>query len=97
MADVRFGTFEWDPAKNDANWEKHGIDFETAIEVFEGPYLRIPSDRNGEVRWIAVGSAAGRVVAVVYTERNERTRIISARVARTNERETYNKLCSGAS
>ncbi|WP_330083181.1 BrnT family toxin [Methylocystis iwaonis] len=73
------------------------IDFETAIEVFEGPYLRIPSERNGEVRWIAVGSAAGQVVAVVCTERNERTRIISARMARTNERETYNKLCSDAS
>ncbi|BDV33495.1 BrnT family toxin [Methylocystis iwaonis] len=42
MAGVHFGAFEWDPAKNEANWEKHGIDFETAIEVFEGPYLRIP-------------------------------------------------------
>lgn len=97
MATEVFGAFEWDPAKNDANSGKHGIDFETAIEVFEGTYLRIPSDQNGEVRWIAVGAAAGRVVAIVYTERNERIRIISARVARTNERETYNKLCSGAS
>ncbi|WP_281930942.1 hypothetical protein [Methylocystis iwaonis] len=37
------------------------------------------------------------MVAVVCTERNERTRIISTRVARTKERETYNKLCSDAS
>jgi uncharacterized protein len=27
--------FEWDEAKNRSNLQKHGIDFETAVLVFE--------------------------------------------------------------
>ncbi len=32
--------FEWDAAKNAANIAKHGIDFEDAIRIFEGPVLQ---------------------------------------------------------
>ncbi len=31
--------FEWDEAKNRANTVKHGIDFETARRIFDGPVL----------------------------------------------------------
>ena len=31
--------FEWDPAKNLANIHKHGVSFETAKRIFEGPII----------------------------------------------------------
>ena len=38
--------FEWNAAKNAANIAKHGIDFEDAIEMFDGPVLERPDDRR---------------------------------------------------
>lgn len=37
--------FEWDEAKRQANIEKHGIDFEDAIYVFEGVTLEAVDKR----------------------------------------------------
>ena len=50
-------TFEWDPIKNKANLEKHGIAFEEAMLIFEGPVLTRVDNRiaYGEVREISVG------------------------------------------
>ena len=61
--------FEWDTAKNAANIAKHGIDFEDAIRIFEGPVLESPDERHdyGEVRIIAFGVVDARELAVVYT------------------------------
>ncbi|BBU61065.1 hypothetical protein MSC49_10000 [Methylosinus sp. C49] len=87
--DAFFGDFEWDSRKSEANLEKHGISFMDVLELFEAPYVTISSDRPTEVRWLAVGEVAGRVVAVVYTERSGRKRLISARMARSYEREAY--------
>ena len=43
--------FEWDPAKNAANRRKHGISFEEATEIFDGPALsRVDDDIHGEPR-----------------------------------------------
>ena len=81
--------FEWDPAKSEANLRKHGIDFEDAAHVLLGPHVRERSDRNNEKRWIAVGEVDDRIFTVVYTLREGRYRIRSARRARANEREKY--------
>jgi len=81
--------FDWDSRKNHTNFLKHGISFEEVVSLFEEPYLRIRSDRSEEMRWMALGNAQGRIVAVIYTERNGRIRIISARMARKYEREIY--------
>jgi uncharacterized protein len=83
--------FEWDEAKATSNLEKHGIDFEDAIGIFEGPVLEVRSDRQGEERWKAIGTAEGVELAVIYTVREGRRRIISARRAATNEREAYHQ------
>jgi uncharacterized protein (DUF4415 family)/uncharacterized DUF497 family protein len=47
--------FEWDAAKNAANIAKHGIDFEDAIRIFDGPVLEKADARRdyGEARIIA--------------------------------------------
>jgi uncharacterized protein len=83
--------FEWDAAKNAANLEKHGIDFEDAIGIFDGPVLEQPDDRRdyGEQRIVAFGVVEDRELAVVYTIRGTHRRIISARRADRNERKEY--------
>ena len=83
--------FEWDTAKNAANIAKHGIDFEDAIRIFEGPVLESPDERReyGEVRIIAFGVVDARELAVVYTTCAGRRRIISARRAHSCELKAY--------
>jgi hypothetical protein len=85
---------EWDPAKSDANRAKHGLSFETAAELFRSgvDYLAIYDDAHSddEDRFIAVGPIGRGVIVVVYTERDDgRLRIVSARMATTNERRRY--------
>jgi len=38
--------FDWDPAKSEANFNKHGISFEEARNVFDGPILTWVDDRR---------------------------------------------------
>lgn len=85
--------FEWDEEKNRINKEKHdGIGFEYAVRVFldEKRIERYDAEHSSftEDRWNAIGMV-GRVLFVVYTERGERTRIISARRATKKEEEEY--------
>lgn len=83
--------FEWDPAKSERNIVNHGIDFDDAIRMFECSMVVIRSDRDGEIRWKGIGTLEGREVAIVYTIRRRRYRIISVRRARIHEREAYRK------
>ena len=79
--------FEWDEAKNEANFAKHGFDFGHAAQIFEGPIrARVDPRIWGEERVVATGQVQGEFITVVYILRNGRYRIISARPARRNER-----------
>ena len=83
---------EWDEAKNRANIEKHGVSFETATRIFDGPILTAWDHRleYGEVRENSVRLIDGVLVLVVTHIRcNGRTRIISARPAKRLERKRY--------
>lgn len=82
---------EWDTAKNDLNIKKHGLSFETAALVF--------ADSNrvefydflhsiSEQRYVVIG-LINSLITVVYTERTNALRIISARVATVAERRIY--------
>lgn len=85
--------FEWDEDKSQTNILKHGVSFEEAAEVFFDPFYQIgdaSDDEYFELRDFVLGySLSERVVLVIYTERYERTRIISARVATRYERKLY--------
>ena len=83
--------FEWDENKRLVNVRKHGIDFIDVKAVFDGDTMTVEDDRfdYGEQRFITLGLLKGRVVAVVHSERGERTRIISARKATNYEEITY--------
>ncbi|MCK7476018.1 MAG: BrnT family toxin [Rhodopseudomonas palustris] len=61
--------FEWDEQKNCLNRAKHGIDFDDAVEVFNGPFVLRRSDRHDEERWTALGMAEGRLIVVAFTRR----------------------------
>lgn len=83
--------FEWDEEKNIVNKEKHGISFETAAFVFDDPYYIEMYDidhSDAEDRFIAIGMV-GKVLFVVFTERKETIRLISARYATEAERRLY--------
>lgn len=86
--------FEWDEAKNFANIAKHGVSFDVAKRIFDGPVLNsLDGRRNyGEVRRVGIGQVDGVLFpAVVHTARNGNTRIISARPAKRRERERYDQ------
>ena len=83
--------FEWNEEKNRLNIEKHNLSFETAVYVFEDPnYIEIYDFEHStyEDRYIAIG-LVGEVLFVVFTERKDRIRIISARLATALERRLY--------
>jgi uncharacterized DUF497 family protein len=87
---------EWDERKADVNRLKHGIAFEVAAKVFLTPHMTKRSERNGEIRFVSIGLADGRVVAVVWTERSGGARrLISARIARKAERRDYHQVLLG--
>lgn len=87
-----FGAFEWDEAKAEANFRKHGLRFIEAIRIFEYPVSTIIDTRKyyGETREISIGLLAGTLVTtVVHTQRNQTKRIISARPSNRNERKRF--------
>ena len=87
-------TFEWDDAKNQANIRKHGVSFEIAKRIFEGPVLTWLDNRMdyGEDRYISVGRVESTALIVVaHTDREGRTRLISTRPASRRERQAYHE------
>jgi uncharacterized protein len=88
--------FDWDEGKRRANLAKHGLDFTRAAELFAGPVLETEDARRNylERRIVAIGAAAGQVLACVYTDRVAADgrllrRIISLRPASREERAVY--------
>ena len=88
--------FEWNEAKNHSknrsNIRKHGIGFELAQRIFDGPVLTRLDHRKdyGEDRFVSIGTVDGvAVVVVVHTDREERVRLISARTASRRETRAY--------
>jgi uncharacterized DUF497 family protein len=84
--------FEWDSQKAIANIRKHGVSFEQACEAFFDPFLVRLEDEviDDELREQILGMSASRkILFVVYVLRFENIRVISARVATLEERESY--------
>jgi len=91
--------YDWDEDKNQSNYVKHGISFQTAILIFDGPNVVSEVERivDGEERWQSIG-VIGKVtiVLVAHTWKvqgsDEIIRVISARKATPNERKRYENL-----
>ena len=82
---------EWDDNKAAVNIRKHNVHFEDAAQVFLDENRYIETDwlhSDEELRYKTIGRV-GKVLVVIYTERGEATRIISARKATKKERMIY--------
>ena len=95
MSDVEYQSgdrvFEWDSDKARRNLQKHKVSFEEAAMVFadENRIERFDEEHSDdEDRYVTIGKV-NRILFVVYTERSEATRLISARKATFKERKDY--------
>ena len=86
-------SFQWDPQKARINFQKHGISFEEAKQVFDDPLFLTYADPDHsfeERRFVIMGELPDRRLLIVsYTDRDQDTRIISARPATRQERRNY--------
>ncbi|MCL2007406.1 MAG: BrnT family toxin [Treponema sp.] len=83
--------FEWDEEKEQDNIKAHGIPFEAATRIFFDYYRMERHDDDSsdkEDRWQTMGLYED-VLFVVYTERADVIRMISARKAEPFERRIY--------
>ncbi|MBR4383516.1 MAG: BrnT family toxin [Selenomonadaceae bacterium] len=93
MGEIEIGDFivEWDDAKAAINKKKHNVTFEMAALVFLDEFLIDCYDENhsdDEDRIKVIGKVA-KILVVIYTERGEKYRLISARLANKREEDEY--------
>lgn len=85
--------FEWDSGKAESNWLKHGVTFREAASVLNDPLSVTMVDWEHsleEVRYTDIGmSESGRILVVIYSEREKLVRLIGARRATRGERRLY--------
>ena len=84
--------FEWDDEKASTNLRKHGVAFEDALAVFDDPdeWTDRGKEVRGERRLVTVAMVRPEVyLSVVYTERGDVFRLISARPSSRKERRGY--------
>ena len=85
--------YSWDGAKERANYAKHGVHFADAVGALEDEHaLTEPDSSTLEERFRTLGmDFLGRLVIVVYTNRGEDIRMISARKAKPHHRALYER------
>lgn len=85
--------FEWDAAKDKANYKKHQVTFAESRTIFNDPFLlTFPDEAHSpsEDRFISIGATIdGRVLLVIHTERGQKIRLISSCLATNVERRVY--------
>jgi uncharacterized DUF497 family protein len=82
--------FEYDPVKSAENKRKHGIDFDTALQLWSDDALvEIPAKVVDEVRWLVIGKIADKHWSAVITRRGENVRLVSVRRSRVEEVALY--------
>jgi len=88
-----FTGFDWDEGNRGKNWRLHGAsDTECEQVFFNQPLLTLPDEEhaNGEARYLALGRTdRRRRLIVIFTIRQDRLRVISARDMTKRERTLY--------
>jgi uncharacterized protein len=86
-------SFDWDDGNREKNWEKHRVDFRECEEVFFNQPLLISEDIKHsfkENRYHVLGrSDTNRMLFLVFTQRNNKIHVISARDQNKKERMIY--------
>ena len=93
MGEIEIGDciVEWDDKKAEINIKKHGIYFEDAARIFLDEnriedYDELHSDYEERIKVIG---KVDEILFVIYTERGEKYRLISARYANKKEVNDY--------
>lgn len=83
----------YDPEKRAKTLAERALDFEDAVQVFDGPTVDFIDDRQnyGEDRFISFGHLRGRLIVVVWTQRGDTRHIISMRKANEREQEKHGR------
>jgi uncharacterized protein len=83
--------FEWDDTKSRRNLLERGFGFDHAATIFIGPTIESEDNRRdyGEILIQAIGNAGDDILSVVYSDRGNFRRIISARLANRKERKLW--------
>ena len=83
--------FEFDKNKSISNKVKHGIDFTTAMELWDDPTrIEIPAQSVNEARYLLIAVLEEEYWSAIFTKRKNMIRIISVCKSRGNEKEIYN-------
>jgi hypothetical protein len=84
--------FEWHDNKNQSNKTKHGIDFDTARNLWnDSNRVEIHTSYSLENRSILIGKIEKKLWTAIFTRRGDAIRIISVRSAREKEEKLYGK------
>jgi hypothetical protein len=90
---ARIEGFDWDQGNIEKNWERHKVSFIECEEVFFNRPLVVVEDTShstSEGRYYALGRPNDdRYLFVVFTIRNNKIRVISARDMNRKERRVY--------
>lgn len=93
MGEIEVGEFiiEWDDNKAAINKKKHKLSFETAAKIFLDDFRieELDEEHSDDEDRIKVIGMVENILVVIYTERGERLRLISARNAEKYEKEDY--------
>lgn len=85
--------FEWDTGNSDKSLVKHGVINKEAEEVFENkPNFTLEDVKHSKIekRYMVWGfTNQGRKLAVIFTIRKNKVRVISARDMHKKERNAY--------
>jgi uncharacterized DUF497 family protein len=82
--------FEWDEKKSQANKSEHGIDFNTAIELWnDQDRIEILTNFPAENRNALIGKIGNKLWTAIFTRRVDAIRIISVRRSRKKEAKLY--------
>ncbi len=89
--------YEWDSKKAAKNKEKHGIDFQDAVYAFRDDLrLWVVDARHNPERWRMLGMVDGVLLVVVFEDRKNKIRLISARPAEKKEKHAYRNRTYGS-
>jgi len=85
--------FEWDGGNKDKNWIRHKVRDEECEEIFFDVTKKILKDilhSGKEKRYILIGrTKKERILFLVFTIRQNKIRVISARDLKKKERKLY--------
>lgn len=84
--------FDWDPAKEYTNKEKHRVSFEDAKAIWDLGHLEVKDiayAESGEKRSATIGWIRNRLYVAIWTKRHSKIRLISVRRARENEEKVF--------